>query len=184
MPHASSQGQTSGKERSKRSATASSHQLVSKGMGVFLWIVDHIDRLLESYPPCWPLFVNVLNITVVAAWRIHCQVGGQKITTLECRQVTYACSKFKNIVNHQAVSYAAELPHDIRFDGQNIFLWSTATQGRCKVCKKIQKVCAQNVTSISTGNVARPALKLITLTANKCVFPHKLGVYVTIAGKI
>jgi len=49
----------------------------NKGMGG----VDLMDRLLESYPPVirgkkwyWPLFINLLNVSVVAVWRIHCQL--------------------------------------------------------------------------------------------------------------
>ena len=46
-----------------------------------------MDRLLEAYRPTirgikwyWPLFVNLLNTTVVAAWKIYCQIGDKKIT--------------------------------------------------------------------------------------------------------
>ena len=58
--------------------------------------VDLMDRLLEAYRPTirgkkwyWPLFANLLNTTVVAAWKIHCQIKDNKITHIDFRrQVT------------------------------------------------------------------------------------------------
>ena len=61
----------------------------NKGMGG----VNLIDRLLEAYHPTicgkkwyWPLFVNLLKTTVVAAWKIHCQIGDKKITHINFRR--------------------------------------------------------------------------------------------------
>ena len=55
--------------------------------------VDLMDRLLEAYRPTirgknwyWPLFVNLLNTKVVAAWKIHCQIGDKKITRIDFRR--------------------------------------------------------------------------------------------------
>jgi hypothetical protein len=43
--------------------------------------VEVMDRLLSSYRPTlggrnwwWPLFINAVNITVVAAWRVYTQL--------------------------------------------------------------------------------------------------------------
>ena len=71
--------------------------LCNKGMGR----VDLMDCLLESYCPTicgkkwyWILFINFLNVTVVAAWRIYCQIGQQKVSHLEFwRQVTLCLLK-------------------------------------------------------------------------------------------
>ena len=112
-----------------------------------------MDRLLKAYHPTirgkkwyWPLFVNLLNTTVVAAWKIHCQIGDKKITHIDFkRQMTLYLLK---VQKHRKIesSVAAELPLDVRFDGVNHFLGPAATQGRCKVCKKNKEVCAQNAT--------------------------------------
>ena len=57
-----------------------------------------MDRLLEAYCPTirgkkwyWPLFVNLLNTTVVAAWKIHCQIGDKKITHIDFRSQMTLC---------------------------------------------------------------------------------------------
>ena len=63
--------------------------------------MEGVDRLLEAYRPTirgkkwyWPLFVNILNTTVVAAWKIHCQIGYKKITHINFgRQVTLCLLK-------------------------------------------------------------------------------------------
>ena len=58
----------------------------NKGIGG----VDLMNRLLEAYRPTirgkqwyWPVLVNLLNTTVVAAWKIHCQIGDKKITHID-----------------------------------------------------------------------------------------------------
>ena len=51
---------------------------------------DLMERLLGSYRPTirgkkwyWPLFTNMLNIAVVAAWRSHCATNNTKLSHLE-----------------------------------------------------------------------------------------------------
>ena len=102
-----------------------------------------MDRLLEAYRLTirgkkWflLLFVNLLNTTVVAAWKINCEIGDNKITLIDFkRQVTLCLLK---VQKHHEIesSVAAELPLNVRFDGVNHFLRPAATQGRCKGCKK------------------------------------------------
>jgi DNA excision repair protein ERCC-6 len=63
--------------------------------------VDSFDRLLSSYRPVlrsrkwwWPLFSNILNAAVVAAWRLHCSatVGiGISLSHLEFRRMVVLC---------------------------------------------------------------------------------------------
>ena len=103
----------------------------------------------------WPLFVNLLNTTVVAAWKIHCRIGDKKITQIDFRrQVTLCLLKVQQHRETES-SVAAELPLDVRFDGINHFLGPATNQSRCNVCKKIQEVCAQNATFVYIGSVAR-----------------------------
>ena len=47
-----------------------------------LGVVDVMDQLLGSYRPMirgrkwyWPLIINAINVSVVAAWRLHCDVA-------------------------------------------------------------------------------------------------------------
>ena len=108
-----------------------------------------MDRLLEAYRPTkrdkkwyWPLFVNLLNTTVVAAWKIHCQIGNKKITYIDLRRQVTLC--LLKVQQHREIEsgVAAELSLDVRFNGVNQFFRPATTQGQCKVRKKkIQKVC-------------------------------------------
>ena len=100
-------------------------------------------------------FVSLLNTTVVAAWKIHCQIRDNKITQIDFRKQVRLC--LLKVQKHRKIesSVAAELPLDVRFDGVNHFLGPATTQDRCKICKKIQKVCTQNATFVSMGSVAR-----------------------------
>ena len=112
---------------------------VSKGMGG----VDLMDRLLESYRPTirgkkyyWTLFINFLNVTVVAAWRIYCRIGQQKVSHLKFRrQVTLCLLKADEEPKNRP---KFELPQDVRFDKINHFRGQTS-QGRCQICKNNTK---------------------------------------------
>ena len=105
-----------------------------------------MDRLWEAYSPTIrgkkrysPLFVNLLNTTVVAAWKIYCQIGDKKITHIGFKsQVTLCLLKGQQ---HREIesNVAAELPLDVHFDAVNHFFGPATTQGRRKVCKKNTK---------------------------------------------
>ena len=105
--------------------------------------VDLMNRLLEAYRLTirgkkwyWPLFVNLLNTTVVAVRKIYCQIGDKKITHIDFRRQVTLC--LLKVQQHREIenSVAAELQLDVRFDGVNHFLGPATTEGRCKVCKK------------------------------------------------
>ena len=105
-----------------------------------------MDRLLEAYRPTIrgkkryrPFFVNLLNTTVVAAWKIYCQIGDRKITHIGfMRQVTLCLLKGQQRREIES-SVATELPLDVHFDAVNHLLGRATTQGRRKVCKKKYK---------------------------------------------
>ena len=101
-----------------------------------------MNCLLKAYRPTirskkwyWPIFVNLLN-TVVAAWKIHCQIRDTKITYIDFRRYVTRC--LLKIQQHREIksSVAAELPLDIHFYGVNHFLGPATTQGRRKVRQK------------------------------------------------
>ena len=132
-----------------------------------------MDCLLKVYRPTirgkksyWPLFVNLLNTTVVAAWKIYCQIGDKKITYIDFRrQVTLCLLKVQQ--HHKIEStVAAELPLNVRFDGVNHILGPETTQGRRKVCKKKYNNYVHKMQFVSMGSVARLVSKLIILVAN------------------
>lgn len=114
----------------------------NKGMGG----VDLMDRLLESYRPTilgkkwyWPLFIHIINTSVVAAWRLYNRLGDNKMTHLEFRREVVLCllkaEQAEQWVKERLQPYTID---DIRFDGMNHKL-GTTTQGRCKICKKNTK---------------------------------------------
>ena len=95
-----------------------------------------MDCLLEAYRPTicgkkwyWPLFANLLNTTVVAGWKIHCQIGDKKITHIDFRRQVTLC--LLKVQQHRELesSVAAELSLNERFDRVNHFLGPTTTQG-------------------------------------------------------
>ena len=105
-----------------------------KGMGG----VDLMDRLLSSYRPkirgkkwYWPLFANYLNLTVVAAWRLHCEVAEQPVTHLGFRRRIIICLLMQTTAPRvqSRGGMTAMLPDEVRFDGfgQNKV---SMTQGR------------------------------------------------------
>ena len=60
--------------------------------------VDVLDRLLGSYRVTirgktwyWPLFINALNVSIVATWRIHCHAKVSKMSHLDFRRETTLC---------------------------------------------------------------------------------------------
>lgn len=123
----------------------------NKGMGG----VDLCDRLCSSYRPeirgkkwYWPLFTHAINISVVAAWRIHCKVSGNIMTHLEFRRYITRCllkmeastsSSSDRLPRAESTNLSqrqpSSLPPEVRFDRTNHNKEPT-TQGRCKVCHK------------------------------------------------
>ena len=60
--------------------------------------VDLMDRLAESYRPSiqgkkwnWPLFINVVNLSVVAAWRLYCKTCQENLSHLQFRSQIALC---------------------------------------------------------------------------------------------
>lgn len=111
----------------------------NEGMGG----VDLLDRLLGSYRPTimakkwwWPLFINALNMSVVAAWRLHTQLHPthQQSSHLDFRRAVTLCLLKRELPRPQVGGgLHPQLPTDIRFDGVGHDVVSTS-QGRCVVC--------------------------------------------------
>ena len=60
--------------------------------------VDVMDRLLGSYRPSiggkkwyWPFVINDLNVSVVAAWRLHCALATKPMSHLAFRREIALC---------------------------------------------------------------------------------------------
>ena len=111
----------------------------NEGMGG----VDMLDRLLESYRPhiqmkkwWWSLFVNILNMSVVAAWRLYQKANpGEKVEHLNFRRDIVLCLLKSADAEKKRATPNANLPQDIRLNGSPDHLPAEATQGRCRVCK-------------------------------------------------
>ena len=117
--------------------------------------VDLMDRLLSSYRPMirgkkwwWPLFLNALNVSIVAAWRIHCAVtdAADRLDHLTFRRnLAISLLKAGPGVERRQVGggHQVDLPPVVRYDGigHNRIQCS---QGRCRVCSKNTTVmCAK-----------------------------------------
>ncbi|XP_029454806.1 piggyBac transposable element-derived protein 3-like [Rhinatrema bivittatum] len=105
--------------------------------------VDILDRYMANYRPVfhskkwwWPLFVNGINMAVVAAWRLHVEVGGT-FDHLEFRRDIVRT--LLQLSEHRTPSKSGPSSRpvsDVRFDGYNHHLTSSEKQGRCRMCKK------------------------------------------------
>ncbi|KRZ84342.1 PiggyBac transposable element-derived protein 3 [Trichinella sp. T8] len=106
--------------------------------------VDTMDKLLSSYRPkmrsrkwWWNLFNNALNITVVAAWRLHCELHDadrSAMTHLAFRRDITAHLLRVRPLQIPRPGPRIHLPHSLQ-RSRGYFLQSS-TQGRCAVCKK------------------------------------------------
>ena len=105
---------------------------------------DVMDRLLGTYRPMirgkkwyWPLVINAINVSVVAAWRIHCNAVVSPMNHLEFRREIAICLLKSPMEEQTKVTGGTlpSLPKDIRFDQINHYKITT-TQGRCKICQK------------------------------------------------
>ena len=112
-----------------------------------------MDRLIGSYRPrvatkkwCWTLFVNVLNVSVSAAWWLWEIVNPkEKRSHIEFRReiVLVLLASGNEALENIPHRTAASLPQEVRVDGKDHVV-STTTQGRCKVCKKnCRKKCVK-----------------------------------------
>lgn len=112
----------------------------NEGMGS----VDVMHRLLAAYQPTiwgkkwwWPLFLNVVNVSVVAAWRLHCSVATQKTDHLTFRCEVALCL-LKTELNKPRRQIGGgsntDLPDYLRFHGVGHH-WMSCSRGRCCVCQ-------------------------------------------------
>ena len=97
--------------------------------------VDVIDQLLGSYRSIirgkkwyWPLIINAVNVSVVAAGRIHCAVAATPKSHLEFQPEIAICTM--DVDKKTIGGSIANLPNDLRYDSVDYFNVST-TQGRC-----------------------------------------------------
>ena len=81
-----------------------------------------------------------LNVSAVAAWRIHCHVEVSKMSHLDFHRETTLCLlKSSKVHKQNGVAVGGDFPNDIRFDGIG-HMRQSAKQGRCKICQKNTRV--------------------------------------------
>jgi len=105
-------------------------------------VVDILDSFMANYRPTfrskkwwWPLFLNGINMLVVAAWRIHVELG-RTFDQLSFRR--YIVRSLMNSVNSNT---AATGPNprpmeEVRTDGVSHHLVSNDKQARYRFCMK------------------------------------------------
>ena len=105
--------------------------------------VDLMDRLLSAYRPTikgkkwwWNLFVNAINLAVVAAWRLHCYTSepSATISHLEFRR-EITLGLMKSSTRQRLGGPTAPVVGSVRYDGVQHYMESTS-QGRCAWCSK------------------------------------------------
>ena len=115
----------------------------NRGMGG----VDMLDQLLAAYRPTirgkkwwWPLFTNVLNVSVVAAWRLYqASHPDCTISHLDFRRNIVICLMKKAEPQRLLQSgHHVDLPVEVRRDGAGHDN-DTTNEGRCVVCSKNTK---------------------------------------------
>ncbi|KRX20178.1 PiggyBac transposable element-derived protein 3 [Trichinella nelsoni] len=114
--------------------------LIDESMGG----MDTMDMLFSSYRPkmrsrkwWWNLFNNALNIAVVAAWRLHCELHDadrSAMTHLAFRRDITAHLLRARPLQISRPRPRSHLPHSLRSSSGH-FLQSS-TQGRCAASKK------------------------------------------------
>jgi len=115
--------------------------LYNQGMGG----VDVMDKLLGSYRPLirgkkwwWPLVINVLNVSIVAAWRFHCSLNESKANTTHLqfrRDIALCLLNLEEPRTQPQGGARSRLPINVRLDGAGHHPVPCA-QGRCVVCSK------------------------------------------------
>lgn len=86
----------------------------------------------------WPLFLNALNVSIIASWRIHCSVCPASLSHLDFRREVTLCLLKVEIPKPRCRSiggHMPDLPYDIRYDNVG-HLKISCTQGRCHICQK------------------------------------------------
>jgi len=114
--------------------------------------MDLFDRLLSSYRPTirgkkwlWPLFVHAINVTVVAAWRVHCRLANSKDYPTFCREIARTLLKMTpdNVKTVMSSDLRSNPPAAVRYDGVDHIV-GKVTQGRCQVyCKNTPLSCVR-----------------------------------------
>jgi len=105
----------------RASVAAKPHQSVQQGDG----------RRRHNGPPAvqlptytekekvwWPLFLNVVNITIVAVWRVHTQLhSAHSINHLDFRREIALCLLKVSVASKPLLGHRVNMPDDVRFDG-------------------------------------------------------------------
>lgn len=63
------------------------------------------------------LFLNMINVAIIAAWWIDCTVDPEKLSHLEFRQHVAMCLLKADLQHPRILGGAASLPGDVRYDG-------------------------------------------------------------------
>ena len=91
--------------------------------------VNFMDRLAESYHPSiqgkkwyWPLFINIVNLSVVEAWRLHCKTCQKNLSHLQFRSQITLCLLKAGLQHVRKLELAGILPEDVLWHGSHLRL--------------------------------------------------------------
>lgn len=99
--------------------------------------VDSLDRFLSEYRPTmrgkkwwYPFYTHVLNLCVVAAWRLHVEVGGPMDLLSFLRYVVR--SLLQGSYRQQRALLSRQVLPDVRYDGHDHNIVKGSSEGRCR----------------------------------------------------
>ena len=138
----------------------------NQGMGG----VDLMDRMVASYRPSirgkkwhWPLFTNALNVTVVAAWWIHCKIAESPMSHLDFRRENALCLLKMSMVSRLQVGGGPRV-NLVMMSG---LMEKTITKWRlpkadARSAEKIAVTCVQSATCGCTTTASQNAMSTTT----------------------
>jgi len=114
-------------------------QVYNSGMGG----VDQMDQQVACYRTrirqrkwWWPIFIYLIDVTVVNAWYLMKKVHGTADSLLDFRRQLAITLLMTSGTQSQQGRRPAALPDDVRFDGKCHWIVKGSTERRCKVCSK------------------------------------------------
>ena len=115
----------------------------------------------------WLLFINIINLSVIAAWGLYCKMSKKKLSHFQFRSQITLCLHKTGPKRLRESAFTRTLPEDVRFNGMHYTLGDTTNGGRCKVCRKNTKKYVREMQCKSYVLKGKSCALKNTITNNK-----------------